>query len=238
MNLALALQLYSLRRETAGNADAIVRQVPALGYDGVELAGTYGWSAEQWRKILSETALTVVGAHHRLDELEGAFDFHRALGNHRLIVPSLPKGLDYRQGAQRLNNLGQRAKAAGFTLFYHNHAAEFADGGMDILLTETDPGVVAFEVDTYWVERAGQNACDFIRQHVTRVGMIHAKDCRKRDGADVPAGQGDVDFPAIIELARQNAWPVVVEYEGSPGAGRGENALTAVAESARYLRTL
>ncbi len=88
-----------------------------------------------------------------------------------------------------------------------------------------------FEVDTHWVERAGRSARDFIRQHAPRIGLIHAKDCRKRDGADVPAGQGDVDFPAIIELARQNAWPVVVEYEG-------ENALAAVTESARYLRTL
>ncbi len=231
MNLALALQLYSLRRETDGDPEAIVRQVPSLGYDGVELAGTYGWSIEQWRKILSETGLTVVGAHHRLDEIEQEFAFHHALGNRRLIVPSLPKGLDYRPGAHRLNDLGQRAKTAGFTLLYHNHAFEFDDGGMDILLAETDPGLVAFEVDTYWVERAGQNARDFIGQHASRIGLIHAKDCRKNDGADVPAGQGDVDFPAIIELARQNAWPVVVEYEG-------ENALAAVAESARYLRTL
>lgn len=226
--MQLALQLYSLRPdiECRGNAESILRQVPSLGYDAIELAGTYGWSAEHWRKLLDETGLTIVGAHCQLDE--AAILFHRALGTPRLIVPSLPKGLDYRQGAELLNQFGRKGE---FAILYHNHAHEFADGGMDILLAETDPKLVAFEVDTYWVERAGRNARDFIRQHADRVGMIHAKDCRKRDGADVPAGQGNVDFPAILALAQQRSWPVVVEYEG-------ENALAAVAESARYLGTL
>jgi sugar phosphate isomerase/epimerase len=231
VNLPFALQLYSLRRETAGHAEAVLRQVPSLGYDSIELAGSYGWTPEQWRKLLDETGLTVVGAHHRLDDLEAQMPFHRAIGNRRLVVPSLPKDLDYRQAAQRLNTLGQRAKDEGFALYYHNHAFELEDAGIDILLAETDPNLVAFEVDTYWVERAGRNALDFIQQHLPRIGMIHAKDYRKRDGANVPAGQGDVDFPAIVPLARENAWPVIVEYEG-------ENALAAVAESARYLRAL
>ena len=180
---------------------------------------------------MDETGLTVVSAHHRLDDLEAQMPFHRAIGNRRLVVPSLPKDLDYRQGAQRLNTLGQRAKDEGFALYYHNHAFELEDAGFDILLSETDPSLVAFEVDTYWVERVGRNARDFIRQHTARIGMIHAKDYRMRDGADVPAGQGDVDFPAILTIARESAWPVIVEYEG-------ENALAAVADSARYLRAL
>jgi sugar phosphate isomerase/epimerase len=222
---SLALQLYSLRREVAADPEATLRRVPALGYDGVELAGHYGWTPQQWRDILAETKLTVVGAHCQIHEMEAQMPFYRVIGARRLIVPALPKGMEYREGARQLNALGRNRE---FAILYHNHALEFADGGMDILLAETDPKLVAFEVDTYWVERAGHNAREFVANHAGRVGAIHAKELRKRDHADVPAGQGDIDFKSIIPLARQHGWPVIVEYEG-------DNALAAVAESARYL---
>jgi sugar phosphate isomerase/epimerase len=241
ITVKLALQLYSLRREFAAAAEATLRRVPALGYDGIELAGTYGWSADQWKKLLAETKLTVVGAHVGLADLETKWaetaSFQRAIGNHRLVVPSLPKELHnaagFREAAHRLNALGKTASAGGFHLYYHNHSFEFAPlgagrCGMDILLAETDQSCVAFEVDTYWVERGGLDSRQFIERHAGRIGLIHAKELRKRDNADVPAGQGDIDFKFILPFARQKGWPVVVEFEG-------ENAISAVTESARYL---
>jgi sugar phosphate isomerase/epimerase len=220
------------------------RRVPTFGYDSVELAGTYGWSVDQWLKLLKDTGLKVAGAHLGLSSLEGNWGpetlFQRTLGNRWLIVPALPKELQttagFREAAKRLNALGRRAKDEGFSFGYHNHAFEFAalpEGGcgMDILLAETDPLLVAFEVDTYWVEKGGRNARQFIEANAARIGLIHAKELRKRDGADVPAGQGHVDFKAIVPLARQRGWPVVVEFEG-------EGAVAAVTEGARYLAGL
>ena len=187
--------------------------------------------------------MRVVGAHVGLETLESGWDaqtqFQHAIGCPRLVVPSLPKNLQtvegFSEAARRLTALGNRAKSEGLALFYHNHAYEFspmADGrcGMDILLAETDPARLGFEVDTYWVERGGINSRDFIQQHAARIGMLHAKEfCH--DGRDVPAGQGDVDWKVIIPLARGRGWPVIAEYEA-------DNALVAVEASARYLRTL
>lgn len=244
MKPSLALQLYSLRRETVADAEAVVRRVPSLGYDAVELAGTYDWPASKWRDILADTKLAVVGAHTRYEAMTQQLDeqiaFSKAIGNLRLILPWIPESArtvdGYRGTAQLLNSLGRPAHAAGIQFLYHNHAFEFdalPDGscGMDILLRETDPALVAFEVDTYWVERGGRDAGEFIEEHAARVGTIHAKDLCRRDNADVPAGQGDVDFKFIVPLARQHGWPVIAEYEG-------ENAVAVVTESARYLATL
>jgi sugar phosphate isomerase/epimerase len=101
---------------------------------------------------------------------------------------------------------------------------------MDILLAETDPQILSLEVDTYWVERGNRNSREFIQQHAARIGMILAKEfCR--DGRDVPAGKGDVDWKAIVPLARSRGWPIIVEYEA-------EKALVAVAASAQYLSAL
>ncbi len=240
---SLALQLHSLCHEATNDPEAIVRRVPSLGFDGVEIAGTYGWPADHWKRILTETKLRVVGAHVRLETLESEWHAHvafqHAIGCPRLVVPSLPKNLQtvegFSEAARRLTALGNRAKSEGLALFYHNHAYELspmADGrcGMDILLAETDPARLGLEVDTYWVERGGINSRDFIQQHAARIGMLHAKEfCG--DGRDVPVGQGDVDWKVIIPLARGRGWPVIAEYEA-------DNALVAVEASARYLRTL
>jgi len=238
---SLALQLHSLRHEAATDAEGVVRSVPSLGFDAVEIANTYGWPAEKWNSILAETKLQMVAAHVRLETLETEWDvqleFHHASGNHRLVVPALPKELQtmegYADAACRLNKLGERAKSDGFTLFYHNHAYEFsplAEGlcGMDLLLAETDAQFLGFEVDTYWVEKGGRNSREFIQQNVSRIGLLHAKEfCR--DGSDVPAGQGDVDWKVIVPLLRSHGCPIIVEYEA-------ENPIPAVAASARYLR--
>ena len=98
----LYLQLWSLRQETATDPAATVRQVRTLGYDGVELAGDYGWSADQWRELLAETGLSVISAHTSLNALESdltkTLDFHRALGCGRLAVSSLPKEMQTTAG--------------------------------------------------------------------------------------------------------------------------------------------
>ena len=240
---SLALQLHSLRHEAAVNAEAVVRSVPSLGFDAVETAGTYGWSADQWKNILTETKLRIISAHVGLEALEKEWDAQTklqcAIGNRRVVVPGLPKDLQtpqgYREAARRINALGERAKSDGFTMFYHNHAYEFlllGDGrcGMDILLVETDPQLLNLEVDTYWVERGGLNSREFIERNVSRIGLLHAKEfCR--DGRDLPAGQGDVDWKVIIPLLRSRGCPVIVEYEA-------DNPVAAVAASARYLREL
>jgi sugar phosphate isomerase/epimerase len=240
---SLALQLHSLRHEAAIDAEDVVRSVPKLGFDSVETAGNYGWSADQWKNLLAETKLRIVGAHAGLETLEKEWDaqtdFQRAIGNTRLVVPSLPKNLQtaegYSEAAWRLNALGKRARSEDFALLYHNHAYEFlpfTDGrcGMDILLAETDPRLLSLEVDTYWVERGGRNSCEFIQQNVSRIGLLHAKEfCR--DGRDVPAGQGDVDWKVIVPLLRSRGCPIVVEYEA-------DNPVEAVAASARYLREI
>lgn len=240
----LYLQLYSLRHETAADPAGVVRQVPGLGFDGIELAADFGWAVERWRAILDETGLELLSAMAGLEALENTWaervTYYRALGCNRLIVPGLARTLmnpgGYREAARRLNALGAELKSAGFILGFHNHAWEFeplADGtcGMDTLLAETDPGLVRFEFDTHWLEFGGQPAVEFIRRNAARTLAIHAKDFRKRDRQDVPAGQGDVDFAGLLPLCASYEWPVILEYEGG-------NATEAVRCGGAYLRSL
>lgn len=250
MNLSdLYVQLYSLRHEIAIQPEQTLRTIPGLGFKGVELAGDYGWHVDRWRSILNETGLTVVASHQGLEALENnlaeRISFHRALGTSHLIVPGLnpserQSADGYRGVAKRLNVIGSALRSEGFALSYHNHDFELTElatnfspfrCGMDVLLAETDPAIVSFEIDTFWIEYAGLNAAEFIRNNASRVALIHAKDMRRRDRRDVPVGQGDVDFPAVLPLCSANEWPVVVEYEG-------RDALNALRQGSLYLRSL
>ena len=242
----LSLQLHSLRREAAVDAEGTVRQVPSLGFDGVELVGDYGWSGERWQALLAETGLSVVGAHTSLEALEeglaARLTFWRALGTRQAVVTALPRAAQtaarYHEGALRLNAAGRRLAAEGFLLAYHHHDFEFqwreqggTRSGMDILLAETDPAFVGFEFDTFWLEQAGHEAVAFLREHATRAQLIHAKDRRKSDARDVPVGQGNVDFAALLPMCQAHGWQVVLEYEGT-------DAVEGVRQGAKHLRAL
>ncbi|MCC5839097.1 MAG: sugar phosphate isomerase/epimerase [Opitutales bacterium] len=241
---SLGVQLYSLRDEFAADPEAALRRVPGLGFSVVELAGTYGWAAAKWNRMLAETGLSVGSAHVPVEALEGDFEgtvtFYREIGCPTLIVPFLPPeafGIEALEGtAARLSTLANRVQGAGFLFAYHNHAHEIAplptgEIPLAALARHLGDQRVSFQLDTYWVEKAGQSTLGIIDLLEPQISHIHAKELRKSDGADVPAGQGDVPFPEVLRKARAHNWPVVVEFEGT-------DAMAAVAESARYLRDL
>lgn len=241
---SLGVQLYSLRHEFAADPEAALRRIPQLGFSVVELAGTYGWPAAKWNDLLAETGISVASAHVPVDALEGDLEttaaFYRAIGCPTLIVPYLPLEAFAIEAveatAARLSTLANHVQAAGFSFAYHNHAHEIAplptgEIPLAALVRHLGDRRVSFQIDTYWVEKAGQATMEIIDLLESHISHIHAKELRKSDGADVPAGQGNVPFPEVLRKAREHGWPVVVEFEGA-------NAPDAVAESARYLRGL
>jgi len=131
--------------------------------------------------------------------------------------PSMPPlGVDgFKKTAAKMNEVGKKAKAAGLQYAYHNHNFEFEkmpDGspGYDILLKETDPDLVKFEVDCGWMTVAGYDPVAYMKNYPGRIKMLHIKDFQKMPpttdlmgpnrpkGADL--GTGFVDYgPIFIE---------------------------------------
>jgi sugar phosphate isomerase/epimerase len=240
----LSLQLYSLRRETELNAEQTLRQVPSLGYKAVELFSDYGWPANKWQEMLAETGLAVTAQHIMLPDLETkldkALEFQKKLGNTTLVLPWLAENWrtvkGYQEVARLLNAKAAKLRDSGFSLLYHHHDFEFAPlphglTGFEILIEQTDPDLISFEIDTFWVDRVGMESLEFFEKYQQRTRIIHAKDFRRRDQEGVACGLGDVNFRSIVPMALKNKWPIVVEYEG-------ENAIDTVRQSARFLSQL
>lgn len=213
--IPIALQLYTVRDQTAIDFAGTVRKVAEMGYSGVELAGFGNLSPHEIADLLRETKLKPAGMHIGFElfqaDIAKVIDDCKVIGSKFAGVPALPAALrnlqGFRQAAAALNQFGAALKAAGLRLYYHNHAFEFQviDGlrGIDILLAETDPSLVGFEADVYWIKYAGDDPAAFIKAHSGRFPLIHLKDMTgegdKRTFTEI--GNGTVDMPSIFQAA-------------------------------------
>ncbi|WP_374534201.1 sugar phosphate isomerase/epimerase family protein [Phenylobacterium sp.] len=119
---------------------------------------------------------------------------------------------DWKWNADFLNKKGEALKAAGIAVGYHNHNNEFAPLGdttpMDILLQETDPSLVTFEMDAGWVTAAGRDPFELLKTHKGRFTLMHVKDIKpttqanfalKQDPTEV--GSGMIDWKKLLPAA-------------------------------------
>jgi sugar phosphate isomerase/epimerase len=217
-SVPVALQLYTVRNETAKDFIGTLKQVAAIGYRGVELAGMGGLSAGELKAALDDLDVRVVGSHipmERLEnELEQVFEENRILDNRFIVMPWLPDerrktSEQWYKIAETLNTVGAAAKAQGFQLCYHHHDFELIplDGGQtpfDIIFGYVSPELVHVEVDVYWAKFAGHDPAALIRHFNGRVPLVHLKDMSAEDPRKfAEVGAGILDFKAIFEAAEE-----------------------------------
>ena len=101
--MPIAVQVYSVREEAGADFAGTMKQLKALGYDGVELAGLYGKTPEEIRGWLEEADLTPVGAHVPFEELdkdlENTVRAYHSIGCSYVAIPAISE--DRRYGGSR-----------------------------------------------------------------------------------------------------------------------------------------
>ncbi|MGW1846986.1 sugar phosphate isomerase/epimerase family protein [Streptomyces sp. NPDC001966] len=230
----IGMHLYTMRTPLATDFRGTLERLASIGYATVGVSGRHGHSAADIRRMLDGTGLRAVLEHVGYDIVKGAGlpqaleDIH-TLGGKWIVVPSLPGSLHspagYREVAREFNRAGLAARESGLKLLYHNHGTDHqvVDGvGLyDILLAETDPELVGFELDLYWAAKGGASAPGelFVR-HPHRFPALHVKDMAPNgDFADV--GSGVLDFPAMFDTARRGGvkqWLVEHDAPADPFA--------------------
>jgi sugar phosphate isomerase/epimerase len=248
MNTGIALQMYTLRNETAQDFLGTLREVVAIGYEAVELAGMGSHTAEQIRAELDALGLVCSGAHVPIERLRTDLDAVIAeiqtLGGTYVICPYLtPEQRGdadaYRALAAEFNPIGARCAAAGMVFCYHHHDFELEamDGstGLHILRDNTEPQHMAFEIDIFWAKAAGFDPAGLIGEFAGRVALVHLKDMT---GGDAPTfaevGHGTLDIPGAIAAAEAaGARQLVVEQDACQ-----RSPLESVRMSREYLRSI
>ncbi|MCC6612624.1 MAG: sugar phosphate isomerase/epimerase [Anaerolineae bacterium] len=242
MPAPIAVQLYSLREALQADPEPVFRRLAKTGFVGVE---TYrGLDASMTVRMCREYGLEICGAHLPPpvgDSRQEIIDLVVQLGIKKLIVPYMaPENFSsissIRRMCETINEGARLMLQHGFEFGYHNHWFEPAliqgEGrtGLDIMRENLDPAIF-FEVDTYWVQVAGQDPAALVRDLGPRAPMLHIKDgpASSVEASMVAAGQGAVNIPAIIEAAPNAEW-VIVELDRC-----ATDMMTAVVESYRYL---
>ena len=169
-NAPIAYQIYSARKEAEQDLLSVLRQLKALGYDGVEFAGFYGHSAQDVRAMLEECGLRAVSSHVALKliaaDMQGVIDYHKAIGCDYIAVPYL--SAEQRPGTpafagvlRTIYQFGCLCRDNGIQLLYHNHDFEFVSfSGMyalDFLYAAMPEDVLKTEIDVCWVKYAGED---------------------------------------------------------------------------------
>lgn len=133
--LPVAVQVYSVREDAEKDFKGTIQKIKDIGYDAVELAGLYGMSAQEVRKVLDEVGIRALSAHVPYVELIGdtekTIDDYITIGCEYIAVPYLTE--EYRPGTpeyphviEEIERIGRACKQKGVTLLYHNHDFEFA----------------------------------------------------------------------------------------------------------------
>lgn len=212
------VQLYTLRHQMQESVGQTLAKVAEAGYRQVEFAGFYDHSAREVRALLDSHGLAAPASHFPLEAMEADFaaviEQAKALGSRYIVLAWLDQNrrsaADYRKLVDDLNDWGRQARAAGLRLAYHNHDFEFevtseqGDGVIPYqrLLDGTDPQLVYFEMDLYWMHKAGQHPEQYFSRYPGRFPLWHLKDVDAEGGmADV--GHGVIDFPALLTHAKQ-----------------------------------
>lgn len=210
--IPIALQLYSVRDDCARDLAGTIAAVAKMGYEGVEFAGYYGFSAEELRKMVDDNGLKVAGTHIGLDtllgdELERTVEFNKTLGNDFLIVPGLaPEHTSSRAAwlrtAEIFNEIADKLAPLGMWTGYHNHHTEFTplEGEMpwDTFFANTKPAVV-MQVDTGNAMHGGADPIPFIAKYPGRALTVHLKEYAESYNTAL-IGEGDTRWSEVFDL--------------------------------------
>ena len=219
------LALYTLRDDMASDPQAILREVAETGYAYVEAAGYkegtyYGMKPEEFKASLNDVGLQPVSTHQPTVTLENADQLiadAKAAGFKYFVIPIPPMGHfkydpenktmsmtdDLELLADVFNTIGKKCKDAGLELLYHNHDFEYkvnANGVVPIeyFLNNCNPEYVNFQMDLYWVTKAGADPVEYFKKYPGRFKMWHVKDMDD-EGRFAPVGTGNIDFKRILD---------------------------------------
>ena len=247
----IGIQMYTVRDQLQADFDGTVEKIAKIGYRNLEFAGYYNRTPEQVRALLDRLQIVSrsshIGAQLMRQDAAAQIKAAKTIGQDYITLPSFNFGKEglvgWRKAVAEFNQWGAMCRDAGLRLAYHNHNFEFASlegtTGYDVLVKETDPKLVDFELDLYWARFADQDPLALFAKYPGRFAMWHVKDMAitGTQKGMTPVGKGTIDFKSIFASARQSGMKYFfVEHDTAAQYPGG--SLASAQASYEYLRQL
>ena len=240
----IGLQLYTVRDAMGTDFEGTIAKVAATGYQEVEFAdilkpkaGYYGRNPKDVRALLDKNGLAAPSAHAGYDVVEKKWDealeAAKIIGHSYIICPWIDekqraKAGGWKRAAGLFNKAGEASQKAGIQFGYHNHSFEFQPaeslGGKlpyDFLLAETDPKLVAMELDLCWITVAGKDPIAYFNQYPGRFPLVHVKDYVNdpHSSSSYSGATGSVKFKGHLADVGQGSidWKNLFAHAGNAG---------------------
>ena len=218
------LALYTVRDAMSDNPISTLKAVSEVGYNYFEAASYndgkfYNMEPNDFKAMIHEFGLTPISSHQgglTMDNADKMISDVKAAGFKYFVIPSPPMELFMSDSKERdmliagdlerfvalLNTVGEKCKKAGLQLLYHNHDYEFEKGLngeviYDYVIEHTNPDLVNFEMDLYWVTKAGADPIAYFEKYPGRFKIWHVKDMDDQ-GRFAPVDKGHIDFEKIL----------------------------------------
>ncbi len=249
--LSFGFQTWTIKEKITSDFAPTLREMAAMGYSEVEMCSPLGYdgtgfeklhhlSGSEMKKIIEDAGLVCSSSHFNVGELRDSLDnrieWASELGMKQMVcsmfwVPEEATMDDWLEAARELNVIGEKVKAAGLQMVYHNHHNEFReiDGQLiyPMLMDEFDPELVKMQFHVAVVD-IGFQAADYFRKYPGRFISAHLADYSPEKEQQVPVGQGMVDWDDFFKAAEtggvQNFFvemdPATFEESGNYLAGR------------------
>ena len=252
----MGVQLWSFREAAKTDPIGTLAMTRRMGIIHVETAGLYGMPAAQFADALKGAGLRATSMHVGYDDFTKTPDVvianAKALGVRYVGLAWYPHSgafteADARKAIADFNQFGRAMKDAGLTFFYHDHGYEpvpYGDGTLlDLIIRETDPSLVSFELDVLWAWLPGVDPAAIIRKYPGRFKLMHIKDMKPGVArgsltgglaADLQAviGQGQVNWVELLKTAERDGLEHYYLEDETP------DPLTNVPKSIVYLEGL
>ena len=244
---ALGIQLYMVKEDMEKDTPGTLKQLGEMGYTQIESYGGnkgmfWGMSNKDFKKLAGDNGLTLISSHYN-DEpagFEAQVEKAAEIGMKYLICPwkGPQKSIDnFKKFADEFNKNGEICKKHGLRFGYHPHDYPYkkVDGQLpiDVLLANTDRDLVDFEMDVYWVVRAGQDPISWLDVYPGRFKLIHVKDMDKTDPKlNTEAGTGSIDYKKIFAATKSEG----VKYYILEQENFKIDPYVSIAQSNKYLR--
>ncbi len=217
------LALYTLRDTLGSDPMAVLQEVADDGYAYVEAAGYadgkyYGMTPTEFKEALASVGLKPMSSHQGMtrEDADAQIAAAKEAGFQYIVIPVPPEGLftfdpetrtlgmkgTVAEASDIINEIAAKAAAQGMKALYHNHDFEYkanAEGIVPIeyFLEHSNPDELNFQMDLYWVTKAGADPVAYFDKYPGRFKAWHVKDMDSQ-GRFAPVGTGSVDFARIL----------------------------------------
>ena len=215
----VGLQTYTLRAAMAEDFEGTFRMIKDVGYDYVEVnrRNFEGRTADNFKAMLNDIGLPSPAAHISYsdvtDDVQPIIEQAKIMQHEFVIVPFMDENQrtlsDWKRHAQNFNQAGRKFADEGIQLAYHNHQFEFDDLGggttaMEVLMNETSPELLSFELDMFWTALAEVNIPSLLRRYPGRFKLSHIKDlsANHKEILAPNAGYEDITSTIMVDVGQ------------------------------------